>query len=155
MDYFMVSNANCKLLSYLTEWFAKLNENGVPSNSVKALSIWSCVLVLLGNNLSILINYSGVATWLFACLAVIALMKLRPHTNNGTFRICCYPLCPVLFAIACFALVLSSFATDFYPTLYIFIMVGGAILYYASIHREPIGFIDDNLSNHSIPDVEL
>lgn len=100
-------------LGFLGEW---QRARSTPTRSFLVQSLFSSALIAIAavqpDGFTAIVEYTAPLFWMFLTLIALSLIILRRRAGGqivNTFRTPLFPLCPVLFAVACVYLTISSF----------------------------------------------
>ena len=82
-----------------------------PHRAIALQAVWSSVLVVTGTYRALFTRVIY-TEWIFFGLMALGLVLLRRRGNAPAYRVWGYPLVPVLFAIAAFAIVANQMVSD-------------------------------------------
>eukprot|EP00897_Mesotaenium_endlicherianum_P002783 jgi/Mesen1/2532/ME000161S01585 len=94
--------------------------NGAPAASLVAVGVWtSVVLAVSSNDLEKLLDYFGIAAWVFYAAVAAALIHLRRTRPDmcRPYRACLYPATPLLLILIAVFLITTSLLSNIIPSL--------------------------------------
>jgi len=121
-------------LGFLGGW---QRERSTPSRSLLVQSLFSSALIAIAavqpDGFTAIVEYTAPLFWAFLTLIALSLIILRRRDGTQivtTFRTPLFPLCPVLFGMACVYLTISSFqhaAANQSALLSLFVLLSGVV----------------------------
>lgn len=117
----------------LPSLLAVVSGNGSPVPALILSGLWTSILLALSSNLEQLLNFFGIATWIFYGAVAVALMRLRRAMPGlrRPYSVRPYPAAPLLLvAVSLYILTSSLYANPIPSLLSIGLVVLGFPVYY-------------------------